>query len=288
MEINLKNYVDLGVMEFNSELKGLALRSMLQFNSLDKKDEIISLFIPDEMMMTGSFVRGMFESSIQTLGHDKFMQKYKIYGDPDILAAIETCIADIISQIKPLTTTEMEYVLYAKIDLNLMELPEKADRIQQFEQWEIKSQDTTQPNAGTIRVRSIDDKEFILTTKRYKFAGGIRQGSETEIPVPREVFEDFKYLCPLGIRKIRHSFNLPCGLTYEIDLFMKNDGTFSDWVKIDLEVPAPLEKLPDLPIQVIELIGNKRTKGQQKFIKNLMDTEHMICKETSILPVISC
>jgi hypothetical protein len=69
----------------------------------------------------------------------------------------------------------------------------------------------------------------------------------------------------------------PEGLVWEVDLFLKEDGSYYDWVKIDLEVGKGNENmpLPPLPLNLSDIIAapyGQRTEAEEATVSNLYST----------------
>lgn len=175
---------------------------------------------------------------------------------------------------------EIEYTYWAKLkDLNDLK---KASKIERQEQWYMKSV----KEGGMIRVRSIDDKQFILTVKKYNGkVNGLPDVTEIENEINKEMYEELKALLPLGIKKIRHVFPIPNSkLKWEIDLSIMPNGEYFEWVKFDLEVPKHLNSIPPLPVDVVELINaNEKSASMDNIWSSMAKSLHR--NPNSILPV---
>ena len=161
---------------------------------------------------------------------------------------------------------ELEYVFFGKIG-NLEALEADVPKEKQ-EQWSVDGID------GTIRVRAIDDKEYILTTKTW--TPGVTGKNECELPTTKDMFEHFKLMAPKGMLKTRYKFPVPdSDLIWEVDVFYNADGTPQEWCKIDFEVPDASVKVPPFPesLQLTDVITNqygKRTEEENAFIDDLL------------------
>ncbi len=175
------------------------------------------------------------------------------------------------------TRVEKEIVLYGKIQ-DFKEL-EKADSKEDQEQWEIRHQSDGSPYAGCVRIRCIDGKTYILTTKTYKPDKGNLFETETELPpkVGKNIMEEFKKLSSGGMLKTRYVFKVPeSELLWEIDVYYDESGNPRTWCKVDLEVEDLRTKRPDLPItlkDVREIPAKNRSEDDQKFLDRLMTRE---------------
>ena len=175
------------------------------------------------------------------------------------------------------TRAEKEIVTYGKI-VDFDEL-KKADRKEEQEQWEIRQRDEKNQYAGCIRIRCLDGKKYILTTKTFKPEKGNLMETEVELPaeVGANMLEEFKKLSTGGMIKTRYFFNVPdSDLIWEVDVYFDEKGNPRTWCKIDLEVPDLRIKRPELPIQLKEpreIPAKNRSEDDQRFLDRLMDRE---------------
>jgi len=150
---------------------------------------------------------------------------------------------------------EAEHIVYARL-VDFAQLTHAASKEMQ-EQWSIKVQKTEQnAGAGSVRVRmsQIEGAEptYYLTTKVKGKAG---ECMEATMPCTIDYFTMFRFLAEGGMVKDRYRFPIQgSDLVWEIDVFKKPDGSYHDWVKIDLEVKDLEAPLPELPIQFAEVI----------------------------------
>lgn len=175
---------------------------------------------------------------------------------------------------------EIEYTIYAK--LSNPALLEAAKSMEIQEQWEIKIAKTGEnAGKGSIRVRKTcvegGDPVFVRTTKiPYN-----DQNDKIEIPLPsnKDEFTAFKFFAPAGMLKHRYHFPiLGTELVWEVDAYPKGDGTYHEWVKIDLEVKERLDQLPELPIKLDEVILPKELyTGDQEAREKLVTEIYEKC-----------
>ena len=93
--VNVDQATRPGLRVYASELTGAAARRAAQLNTLDQRNVLVEIRIPEGVYtMTVSFFLGMFGPSIQTLGREKFLEKYRFYG-PNFGAVIAQGIADV-------------------------------------------------------------------------------------------------------------------------------------------------------------------------------------------------
>lgn len=174
---------------------------------------------------------------------------------------------------------EREFEIYGRlVDFDQLI---KCDSFEGHSQWGVYV-DHPSGREGVIRVRSIDDRVYIQT---IKIKGGTEGDDEVEIEVDVNVFNTLKSLTTQGLIKNRYKFIMTDELTYEVDVFLKEDGSFSEWVKIDIEIPSEgsidewLAKLPDLPIDITEervIRPGKKSKEDGKWVGALFDKEFTI------------
>jgi hypothetical protein len=148
---------------------------------------------------------------------------------------------------------ECEHVIYAKL-INVAQL-EKATSKTHQEQWNMYIPKTEDNAAqGSIRIRKIVEGEKIeyhLTTKVKKGEDKL----EVSVPTTEDNFVQFKFLSPDGLIKDRFCFPVENSeLVWEIDMFLKEDGSYHEWCKIDLEVKDRSQELPPLPIEFADVI----------------------------------
>lgn len=177
------------------------------------------------------------------------------------------------------SATEREFEVYGRlVDFNQLEA---CNSFEGHSQWGIPLEHPA-GREGVIRVRSIDDRLYMQT---IKIKGGQEGDQEVEIEVDRTVFEVIKSMTTHGLVKNRYKFQMTDELVYEVDVFMKEDGTFSEWVKIDIEIPAEgtidewLEKLPNLPIDLEDervILPGKKSPEDGKWVGELFEREFTI------------
>lgn len=175
------------------------------------------------------------------------------------------------------TRAEKEIVFYGKIvDHDALK---KADRKEEQEQWEIRSKDDSNQYGGCIRIRCIDGKKYILTTKTFKPDKGNLSETEVELApeVGKNMLEEFKKLSSGGMVKTRYFFDVPdSDLIWEVDVYFDEKGEPRKWCKIDLEVSDFRVKRPELPIEltdVREIPAKNRSEDDQRFLEKLMARE---------------
>lgn len=151
---------------------------------------------------------------------------------------------------------ETELVIYAKV--TKPEGLELATKIIYQEQAQIKAQN------GRIRVRMEKNKGEenysynILVKTGYKKEAVQTAMESAPIDIDGNLYEMFKQASGEFMRKVRYVFKVEKvtiaspGLTgeltvddlfYEVDRFIKADGSFSEWVKIDVEIDSLLTAL---------------------------------------------
>lgn len=203
---------------------------------------------------------------------------------------------------------ETEVTLYGQIT-NFDGLKEATSK-ESHEQYEIKPGNTEK---GRFRVRktTYNDGEvkYVLTIKIKSDSNVGRANSERNIDIDEGTFEDFKLMANEGMIKDRYTFAISSVSTkdaagnataidvdtptvWEIDVYPDNEGGYSPWVKIDLELDAILKAVEatgvkntsvnlsvnpkKLPIGLTNIIeNNDATKG---FITDLYKKHFMNAK----------
>lgn len=152
---------------------------------------------------------------------------------------------------------ETEVTIYARI--TDFEGLKKASSFEDQEQYEIKSKDYNGSDIGRARVRrtKTKDKEYFTLTIKKKFKSkNVQTMDETEQVIDEATFKAFKRICPDGMLKRRFIFSpdkISIGgknsseidkdtIKYEVDVFYKEDGSFYEWCKIDIELDS-LQKI---------------------------------------------
>jgi hypothetical protein len=182
---------------------------------------------------------------------------------------------------------ERERVIYARLkDLSVLQNAVRADS---QEQWMIRvSKTENNVTKGQIRVRKImpmfkngddnyhtgEDKskaQYVLTAKAEKT---IDDRFEVPTPVTSDMFDLFKQLADNGMIKDRFHFPIEgTDLVFEVDAYPKNDGSYHNWVKIDLEFGETIIDTPPLPFEVEEQILNTtEDKDEKRKISELYET----------------
>lgn len=160
------------------------------------------------------------------------------------------------------TEVELEHCWFAQL-VDIGEL-EKADHIEEHEQWNARCEKTDGlPWSGSVRVRKITNpqnglSDYVLTLKNY--LEGKRGCLETEFLVNSSVFKAIRKMAPFGMIKTRYTFDIPgTNCSWEIDVFDLHHGA---WVKIDLEVDDPNFKIPPFPIRLENVLNESTPKKQ--------------------------
>lgn len=176
------------------------------------------------------------------------------------------------------SVNECEYVFYARI-VNLDDLL-KADAKEHQEQWEIKVPKTDgNASKGRFRIRKTvkdgSDPEYVFTTKIP--VPGTNDSIETPVPTTQAQFESFRLMCSDGMLKDRYSFKVEgSDLVWEVDVFLKPEGGYYEWCKIDLEVEEMGEQVPPFPIELANIITNQngqRTPEEETRVRALYETD---------------
>ena len=126
--------------------------------------------------------------------------------------------------------TEIEYVFYGR----MKDPGQLAQAVQKevMEQWLLPLENAV--NGRKLRMRSIDNRRFILTAKekRTDTVGCF----EVECDISKDMFNLLKKMAIGGQKKTRYCFPAEGGsLTWEIDVYQNIQGDDSPWVKIDFD-----------------------------------------------------
>jgi len=169
---------------------------------------------------------------------------------------------------------EIEYEYYGRI-VDLDQLARAASK-EHHEQWEIKIP-KTERNAGEGRSRvrmTVDSNgaiEYVETMKSILKKDDAR--IEVSSPVTEGRFAQYRILSDGGMIKDRYCF--PVGdIIFEVDMFLKEDYTYYEWCKIDIEVKSKDVSIPELPINVLNLITaqkDNRSPEEEKIISDLYE-----------------
>ena len=158
---------------------------------------------------------------------------------------------------------EIEITMYAKL-LDMADLL-KAFSKEHHEQWMLKIPHT--PNniaSGNMRVRKTiphitsEVAEYTYTTKIDTHDK--KSKIEVTVPTTEDNFKQYQMICDKAMIKDRYCFKVPNSeLIIEVDMFYLKGadvgtGRYSDICKIDIELPNIDTPLPELPINVTDII----------------------------------
>lgn len=168
---------------------------------------------------------------------------------------------------------ELEYVFYGKLT-DFTEL-ERAAGKETHEQWEIRVEaGDKNPFPGCVRVRRYQGERYVQCIK--VITPGEDAKDEVELEVTKDIFEFVKKLATGGSNKVRYIFEIPESKNvWEVDVYVKPDGTYEEWCKIEMEVKEPVDSVPKLPVSCTDVIVNQyknRTEDEHAKIKELMST----------------
>lgn len=134
---------------------------------------------------------------------------------------------------------EIEFQIYGLM-VDPAEL-ETAESSEVQEQWGCKVPKTDTNFCGcTSRVRSINRGEQYIRTVKVKTPSGAEKEVEND-----SSYDEFLLAAMVGehgMIKRRYRFPVEGGLVYEVDVPLAPDGTMHKWVKIDLEIPRPIQE----------------------------------------------
>lgn len=185
-----------------------------------------------------------------------------------IFASMEAIALEAISTIE----LEKEKTFYCKIaSFNSLN---NADYTEFHEQWALRSPELA--SVGEVRVRKTTCSErtiYELTTK-IKQSEGKR---ETTTEIDEAQFNAMRLISPFGMIKERHVFKIDPKLTggaqlkWEVDVYLKPDGTYHEWCKVDLEYNATLTSIPPMPIEMSKVIADNGFSNYTVEDKELVD-----------------
>lgn len=175
------------------------------------------------------------------------------------------------------THVEREHVFYGRLrDFNQLS---KATSKEKQEQWEIKLPKTENNiGSGGVRVRRTEIGESVEYTLTAKVRTEEEDAKlEATCPASEDLFNLFAMLAQSGMRKVRYNFPTKNTsgneVVFEVDVFILDNGQYSPWCKIDVEVPNASTELPAFPIQFEGLIkqGSQNTEAERSLIRGLYD-----------------
>lgn len=166
---------------------------------------------------------------------------------------------------------ELEFTFYALLT-DIDQLDKLAVVVEKHEQYELPIQ--TEIN-GRARLRLINDRRHTMTTKIQR--SGTKGWEEVNSDISKSLFLHLKEMARPGYFKNRHVIPIPDGsLKWEVDVFYSNDGGYSKWVKIDLEVPDLDMKIPETPFDIKQFIfadAKELTAEEERILKWLWNEE---------------
>jgi hypothetical protein len=158
--------------------------------------------------------------------------------------------------------------------------------VEEYEQWEISTDDSRNKGerSGTIRVRSINKREFVMAVKERERTKTMANSClETEVPITKDMFEAFKKLAPVGLVKTRYTFPTEGKYKWELDIFTLESGDVYDWCQMDLEVKGELDEMPPFPVGIGEAINAKDRRYKEAV--NQIFSRPKIHNGDNILPI---
>ena len=190
--------------------------------------------------------------------------------------------------------TECEYVFFYKLT-NPSQLFKATEIIEQEQYQMVLPVPEGSNYKGWLRVRKEKlkaDTEAHHTLTLKVSEEGVSGRKELEVGIDEAFHECFKVICAEGMHKTR--FVLPiegtegqgpngAALKWEVDVFDDPEAEGAEhWVKVDLEVGAPLSELPEFPLSYEKSITNQwnqRTEEEQEFIKQLFAKVYTATKQ---------
>lgn len=154
---------------------------------------------------------------------------------------------------------------------------DRADSVEDQEQWGIKRKN------GSVRVRSIDQARWELTTKLKTENRFVSE--EITTVISQAQFDMFKALADNGMIKRRYCFNIPgTEAAWEFDVFFNADGSLFEWVKVDLELDPTMLEVPPFPVDVSRFINPAKTdlaQADREMVDKLF-VEHFIVQPDAV------
>lgn len=198
------------------------------------------------------------ESSPEDLARDDLMQ-HSFGRTPNKLDVIRPSGPALEEVADGKVFKEIEHTIYGRI-VNPLEL-KNAKSMEKHEQWETRIAKTDKnAGEGSIRVRKTwvegGDPTYVRTAK-VKVND---KGDKLELPLPssEDEFTIMKFFAEQGLIKDRYFFPIEGSeLVWEVDMFPKVGGGYHEWVKIDLEVKDRDAPIPELPIELADVIMPK-------------------------------
>lgn len=173
------------------------------------------------------------------------------------------------------TIREKEYTYYVRIS-NFKQL-ENASHAEKHEQWQCLIP-RNELNAGEAHLRarkitsSSGEVQYELTLKsKAKNDSKI----ESTVDVNEQIFTQIAFIADYGMRKDRYTFPIEgSNLKWEVDVYPDGKAGYYTWAKIDLEIKDNLDKVPELPIEVEEIItpNDALTPEGKQRVDKLFDT----------------
>lgn len=106
MLIDLGSFRNSGSLVFAGRARGQAVRLDSGLEPAELREEHVEVHVPeDTFTVTTSFFLGMFGTSIQTLGEQKFLSRFSFTGK-DISHVIRECVAEGVKTRSPLAAAE--------------------------------------------------------------------------------------------------------------------------------------------------------------------------------------
>jgi len=87
-----------GSVVLTGRSKGVVLRGALHIEEFDVSDDVAVVVVPEYMTaLHRDFFRGVFGKSVQSLGREAFLAKYRFECPPEVLADIGRGIDDVLA-----------------------------------------------------------------------------------------------------------------------------------------------------------------------------------------------
>jgi hypothetical protein len=163
-----------------------------------------------------------------------------------------------------------------------------AQSFEMQEQWEIKIPHTEEnAGSGRMRVRQVipssgDVPVYVHTTKTEFDEQG--DCDEVNLPSTQSHFKQYEMLADKGMLKDRYFFAVEGSeLVWHLDMYYvrgskAGEKKYTQWCRLELEVPDRNQPLPPFPVQLEDLIASQkgnRSEEEEAKIKMLFEHEFL-------------
>lgn len=163
---------------------------------------------------------------------------------------------------------EKEVTAYVLLK-DLYDVTSIADSSETHEQWQL----TVDSKTASARIRLTDGVEYSHTVKEK--TDRPFESIETEQEIEKTFFEVMRRnFGKNGYLKTRHNINIEgTDRKWEVDVFKKENGEPSLWVKLDYEFGEGETKMPEIPFDYADIIIPDIEEGRDHEVDELWDGE---------------